>query len=277
MKQTISIALCQIKVTPDKEMNLEKALNFIAAAAKVNADIAVLPEIFNAPYQPDIFYQYAEPYPGPSTDIMARAAKQYKIAVAAGSIIEKDEDLLYNSSYFFDCQGQLLARHRKTHLFDVDMPGQISFKESSTLTAGNGITLFEYKNIKFGLMVCYDCRFPELARILALEGAQVIIMPGNFNLTSGPMFWELILRARAVDNQVYMVAVSAARNEKPSYQSWGHSLVVNPWGNILVEADEKEAMLLQTIDISEIARVREEMPLLKHRRTDLYELKYKTP
>ncbi|NLB52624.1 MAG: carbon-nitrogen hydrolase family protein [Syntrophomonadaceae bacterium] len=274
MKQPLSLALCQIKVTPDKEKNIQNALKFIAKAAAANADIAILPEIFNGPYDSKIFPQYAEEYPGPSTEKLARAAKQNRIAVVAGSVIEKVNSHLYNSSFVFDHQGELLARHRKIHLFDVDMPGRIYFKESLTLSAGSDITLFEYKNIKFGLMVCYDCRFPELARILAMEGAQVIIMPGNFNLTSGPLFWELMLRTRAVDNQVYMVGVSAARNEKPAYQSWGHSMVTDPWGRVLVEGDEKEIMLLSTIDIAETARAREEMPLLKHRRIDLYKLDY---
>lgn len=274
MKQPLSLALCQIKVSPDKEKNIQNALKFIAEAAEANADIAILPEIFNAPYDSEIFPQYAEEYPGPSTEKLARAAKQNNIAVVAGSVIEKVSSHLYNSSFVFDRQGELLARHRKVHLFDVDMPGHIYFKESSTLSAGSDITLFEYKNVRFGLMICYDCRFPELARILALEGAQVIIMPGNFNLTSGPLFWELMLRTRAIDNQVFMAGVSAARNDKPAYQSWGHSMVTDPWGRVLVEGDEKETMLLSTIDIAKTARAREEMPLLKHRRTDLYRLDY---
>lgn len=274
MPGLLSIALCQMKTSADKKINLQNALDFIGQAAGAKADMVILPEVFNAPYETAAFPRYAENYPGPATEQLARAAALNNITIVGGSVIEKDGDRLYNSSFVFDHHGQLLARHRKIHLFDVHMPGHICFKESSTLTAGDGFTLFDYNNIKIGLMICYDCRFPEHARILALKGAQLIIMPGNFNLTSGPLFWELMLRSRAVDNQVYMAGVSAARNADLAYQSWGHSMVVDPWGRILAEADENEIILYSTIDLNEITRAREEMPLLKHRRHDLYKFCY---
>ncbi len=273
--KSLKIAICQMNVGSDKNANLGKASQMIGMAAGQGAEVIVLPEIFNSPYQTDLFTLYAEPFPGPSTDFLAAAAKKYGVCLIGGSIVEQDSDgLIYNSSFVFDEQGNFLARHRKVHLFDIDIPGKISFRESDTLAAGDAITMFNYKSIGFGLMVCYDCRFPELARAAVLEGAKILIIPAAFNLTTGPAHWELLMRSRAVDNQVFIAAASPARNPAASYQAWGHSMVVDPWGTIIQEAGINEEIVFAELDFSRLERVRKELPVLKQRRTDVYDLKY---
>lgn len=264
-----------MKVGTDKNENLSKAEQLINDAASRGAEVIVLPEIFNAPYQTDLFPLYAEPFPGPSTDFLSHAAYKYGVCLVGGSIVEQDSDgRIYNSSFVFDDKGNLLARHRKIHLFDIDIPGQITFRESDTLAEGKTISIFKYKSICFGLMICYDCRFPELARAAVLEGAQTLIIPAAFNLTTGPAHWELLMRSRAVDNQVFVAAASPARNPDSSYQAWGHSMVVDPWGTIIKEAGIDEETIFAELDFATLERVRNELPLLKQRRTDIYDLKY---
>jgi len=157
------------------------------------------------------------------------------------------------------------------HLFDVDIP-DIEFKESDTITPGNRVTVVDTDPIKIGVAICYDIRFPELFRLMALKGADIMVVPGAFNMTTGPAHWKTTVRARAIDNQTYVAAVSPARNTNLSYVAYGHSIIVDPWGKVIGEAGYGEQIICATIDISYLKNVREELPLLKNRRTDIYEL-----
>ena len=159
------------------------------------------------------------------------------------------------------------------HLFDVDVKEGIKFKESDTLTAGNKFTLVETKWGKIGLGICYDLRFPEFSRLLTLKGADILIYPGAFNLTTGPSHWETLLKSRALDNQVYSVGVAPALNKNSSYHSYGHSLICSPWGNIINKAEYDEKLIVEKIDLSLISKIRSEIPVLKNRRTDMYCIK----
>lgn len=276
MENKINVSVCQMMIGNDKDANLQKAGKLIAASAVRGADIVVLPEIFNAPYDVSLFPLYAESFPGPTTSFLAQIAKDHSICVVGGSILEKDDyGNIYNSSFVFDNDGELIGKHRKVHLFNIDIPGAITFQESAILSAGNTMTVVRYKSIYFGLMICFDCRFPELARLAALKGAKALIIPAAFNLTTGPAHWELLMRSRAVDNQVFVVAASPARNPKGNYKAWGHSMIVDPWGRILNEADEKEQILQAKLDISLVDKIRNELPLIKELRNDVYELQYK--
>ncbi len=275
MNSKLSIALCQLMPGPSKTENLARAGKMIDQACERSVDLIILPEVFNSPYQADLFPVYAEPYPGPSTDFLCRTARDKGVGIVGGSIIERStEGRLYNSSFVFDKHGNLIGKHRKMHLFDVDMPGRITFKESDTLSPGNNITLFQYNGISIGLLICYDIRFPEVSRALALAGAELLIVPAAFNHTSGPLFWELVLRSRAVDQQVYVAAAAPATNKDASYHAWGNSLVVDPWGRIIARADDREQIVFAELDLSVNEAVRREIPLFKHRRTDLYRLEY---
>jgi omega-amidase len=273
MQQSIVIGICQMQVQTDKSVNLHKAEKMVQQAADKVANLVILPEVFHAPYETAGFRHYAETFPGPSTEMLSRAAASHNICLVGGSIIELDtEGKIYNSSYTFGPSGELLGKHRKVHLFDVD--GVITFKESDVITPGHDLTIVEYQGFRFGVMICYDIRFPEWSRALALEGAKLLVVPGAFNMSSGPSFWELMMRTRAIDNQVYVAAASPARNLSSSYHAWGHSMIVDPWGKILVEAGTGEEVITAAFDPVYMEKVRREMPLLKHRRCDLYELKY---
>ena len=175
----------------------------------------------------------------------------------------------------FNPNGEIIAKHRKMHLFDIDVKGKIYFKESDTLTAGNQITIAETSFGKIGIGICYDIRFPELARLMALEGADILCYPGAFNLTTGPAHWEMLFKARACDNQVFTIGVAPALDKNANYNSYGHSLIVNPWGEILSSASFEEELIIAEIDLNEIKKVREELPLLKNRRKDIYNLEKK--
>ncbi len=276
VSKNLSIALCQMMIGPSKSENLARAAKMINQACERNVDLLVLPEVFNCPYQADLFPLYAESYPGPSTNFLSMIAREKGVAIVGGSIIEQSSSgRLYNSAFVFDEHGKLIGRHRKTHLFDVDMPGRITFRESDTLSPGNNITLIKFKDITFGLLICYDIRFPELSRALALEGADLLIIPAAFNFTSGPLFWELMMRCRAVDQQVFVAAAAPATNQQASYQAWGHSMVVDPWGRIIAAADQQEQIIFAELDFSLKEQILQEAPILQHRRKDLYQLHYK--
>lgn len=279
---SIKIALCQMNVVDNKEKNIEKAIQMIKESKEQGADLAVLPEMFNCPYENEKFIEYAEELENSQTlKEMAKIAKEENIHVLAGSIpeLERDDEneteSIYNTAVFFDNNGKQLGKHRKMHLFDIDVKGKIYFKESDTLSAGNDFTIINTDLARIGIGICYDIRFVELSRIMALNGVEVLIFPGAFNLTTGPAHWELLFRSRALDNQVYAIGVAPALDENASYNSYGHSIAVNPWGEVIEELDYSEELKIVEIDLDEIKRIREEIPVLKNRRTDLYEIKKK--
>ena len=186
---------------------------------------------------------------------------------------EKDaEGNVYNTSYIFDREGKQIGKHRKVHLFDIDIKGGQTFKESDTLTAGDSDTVFDTEFGKIGVMLCFDIRFPELSRMMVNDGAKVIFVPAAFNMTTGPAHWELSFRTRALDNQIYMVGCAPARDVSAGYISWGHSIVTDPWGRVIDMLDEKKGILLAELDMDYEEQVREELPLLKSRRKDMYKL-----
>lgn len=266
-------ALLQTAVYNNKEKNIKNAVSFIEKVAKEGADIAVLPEMFCCPYNISFFREYGEEEGGCAYESIGNAAKKFGIYVVAGTIPELKDDNVYNTSYVFDRKGERIAKHRKVHLFDIDVEGGQYFKESDVLTPGKDVTVFETEFCKIGLGICYDIRFPELCRLMTFEGAEVIIYPGAFNMTTGPAHWELNFRGRALDNQVYTIGVAPARDYNSTYHSYGNSIVVSPWGNVINRMDEKEGYIIQEIDLEYVTKIRKELPLLKHLRNDIYILK----
>ena len=267
---TIKCAICQLMISDNKEKNLAKAEKMIRNASENNIDIAILPEIFNSPYDTKFFKQYSETYPSATTDMLSSLSGELGIYIIGGSICEKEGDYYYNTSYSFDRSGNLIGKHRKIHLFDINIKDKISFKESDVLACGCKTTVFDTEFCKIGVLICYDMRFPELIKKMVKEGAKIIVSPASFNMTTGPAHWELLARTRAVDNQVYFLAASPARDIKSGYVSFGHSIIVNPWGEIIAEADEKECILYGDLELDFLEKIREELPLLKHARYDLY-------
>lgn len=281
----IKIALCQMNVVDNKEENIKKAIGMIKDSKKQGADLAVLPEMFNCPYENEKFIEYGEELEKSQTlKKIAETAKEENIHILAGSIPEieislaedgKEEKSIYNTSVLFDNHGKILGKHRKMHLFDIDVKGKIYFKESDTLSAGSDFTVIETELAKIGIGICYDIRFVELSRIMTLNGAKILIFPGAFNLTTGPAHWEILFKSRALDNQVYTIGVAPALDKSANYNSFGHSIAVNPWGEVIEELGFDEDLKIVEIDLDEIERIREEIPILKNRRTDLYEIKEK--
>ena len=268
----MKLALIQMAACPEKEDSLRLAEDYLRGARREGADIAMLPEMFNCPYKTENFPLYAEEEGGISWQRMSQAAKKNHMYLVAGSMPERDsEGHIYNTSYVFDREGKQIAKHRKIHLFDIDVKGGQYFRESDTVTAGDRVTLFETEFGKFGLMICYDIRFPELTRLMAVNGATMVFVPAVFNMTTGPVHWEIIFRVRAIDNQLFMAGCSQARRRE-DYISYGNSIITSPWGEVVGRQNEKEGMLLREIDFSEVERTREELPFLKQRRMDVYSL-----
>lgn len=272
----VKIAQIQAHVYEEKEKNMEELERNLERIKDENIDLVTLGEMFNCPYQTPCFPVYGEMERGETWQKLSALAKKYQIYLSAGSVPEKDEEgNVYNTAYVFDPQGNQIAKHRKVHLFDIAVKGGQCYQESATLTAGDQITVFDTKFGKMGICICFDCRFPEIVRLMTLQGARVILVPAAFNMTTGPAHWELMFRGRAVDNQCYMIGTSDARDEQAGYISWGHSLVVSPWGDVVTQMDEKPGIQITEIDLDRVDAIREQLPLLSARRTDMYELKGK--
>ncbi|KAG2229108.1 hypothetical protein INT48_000950, partial [Thamnidium elegans] len=199
--------------------------------------------------------------------------RNYDVKYYGGSIPEKEETSgkIYNTLTAYDPTGKMIAKHRKVHLFDIDVPGKIKFKESDTLSEGDWLTHIDTKYGKLGVGICYDMRFPEMATIAARKGCLAMIYPGAFNLTTGPLHWELLQRARAVDNQMYVAACSPARDLNANYLAWGHSTVVNPKGAVIATTEESETIVYADIDPEQVKEVRTNIPLYDQRRFDIYD------
>lgn len=268
----IKVAAIQMPVAKEKQENIrvageyiEKAIKKVTKEANEKLDIIMLPEMFCCPYQTENFPIYAEKEGGMVWQAMSACAKKYQIYLIAGSMPECDENgNVFNTSYIFDRQGAQIAKHRKAHLFDINVKGGQYFKESDTLTAGDKTTVFDTEFGKMGVMICYDIRFPNFARRMVKEGAKAIFVPAAFNMTTGPAHWELTFRARALDDQIYMLGCAPARDEKSGYVSWGHSILTDPWGRVVSQLDEKAGVLIAEIDLEQEEQIREQLPLLRH-------------
>jgi omega-amidase len=278
---SFKLACIQLSVGADKEANLASAKAKVAAAAAAGAELVMLPEIFNSPYSNDAFPVYAEELPpatpieagkSPSATMLREAAREHNIFLVGGSVPEREGDRIFNTCMVFGPTGELVAKHRKTHLFDIDIPGKMTFKESETLTGGNQLTLFEGPHgVKAGVAICYDMRFPEMAQIAQQEGARVMLYPAAFNTTTGPHHWELLQRARAIDNLIFVATASPARSESPEgYQAWGHSTVVDPWGEVVATTEHTEDIVYAQLDFGRQDEVRGQIPILTQKRTDVF-------
>ncbi|MFH1092202.1 MAG: carbon-nitrogen hydrolase family protein [Pseudomonadota bacterium] len=274
MDKTIIAALLQYEIQDDWGDNIERVQGLLQQAQKEGARLAVLPEMFNMPYDMDLVPSRAEPIPdGRTCRLLAAWSREFSLILVGGSIAELDEEgRFYNTATVWGPDGRLLAKHRKVHLFDVDLPDGVSIQESAVFSAGDQVTVVEVMGLKLGLAVCYDVRFPELFRLMALAGAEVVALPGAFNHVSGPAHWEMLLRARAVENTFYVAGVSGLAPAQASYQSWGHSMLVDPFGQVLVNMEREEGLGLAELDPARLADVRQRLPVLSQRRTGLYRL-----
>jgi predicted amidohydrolase len=264
------IVLVQANVKVSKEENIRSVKNLLSKNKKKKIDLIVLSEMFNCPYSNKYFLDFAESFPSATYKFLSETAKSYSSFLIGGSIPEKEGSKIYNTSLIFDRDGKLIAKHRKLHLFDIDIKDKIRFKESDIFSKGNNITVFDTDFAKIGIAICYDMRFPELIRKMTLMGAEIIAVPAAFNMVTGPAHWHLTVRARAVDNQIYFIASSPASYQNNIYKAYGHSLIADPWGKIIADAGTGQKLLIKNIDLEMVARTRMQLPLLSHRREDIY-------
>lgn len=265
----ITVAVCQIRTELDQEQTMVKAERMVREAAARGAQIIALPEMWNCPYSKEYFKKYAALGHHDAVKAMSSWAEELGVILVGGSVPETEDGRIYNTCFVFDENGRQIARHRKAHLFDVDLPG-MSFKESATFSPGNEITVFETKYGRMGCAVCFDVRFPELFRAMAVRGARIVFLPAQFNMTTGPAHWELTMRNRALDNELFLVAAAAARREGFNYECYGHSMICDPFGCVLAEGDQSECTILTDIDLERIDQVRSQLPTFLHLRRDLY-------
>ncbi|KAK5620331.1 Carbon-nitrogen hydrolase [Crenichthys baileyi] len=264
------LAVVQLRVSSVKADNLSRVRTLVKEAAGQGSKVVLLPECFNSPYGTSFFSTYAEKIPGESTQVLSEVAKENKLYLVGGSIPEEDAGKLYNSCAVFGPDGEMILKHRKIHLFDIDVPGKIRFQESETLSPGNSLSMFDTPFCKVGVGICYDMRFAELAQLYSRKGCHLLVYPGAFNMTTGPAHWELLQRGRAIDNQVYVATASPARDETASYVAWGHSTVVNPWGEVIAKTGPEETIIYADIDLQYLADIRQQIPITSQRRDDLY-------
>ena len=225
-------------------------------------DVIVLPEIFTCPYDNSCFPVFAQSEDGEVYGELSQIAREYHAYLVAGSVPELGKDgKIYNTSYVFDPSGCRIARHRKVHLFDIDVPGGQYFKESDVLSPGDSVTVFDTPFGKMGVCICFDIRFPQMFLEMRKMGVRMVFVPAAFNMTTGPAHWKVLFRCRAMDQQIYMLGCAPARDAEGSYVAYGHSILTDPWGRVLAELDEKEGILEATVDLAYTDAVRQQIPL----------------
>jgi len=268
----LPVALVQMNSGADKEANVEAAVAAIDEAAVAGSRLVVLPELWTYLGPNAGTVDAAEPIPGPLSEILAERARHHGIYLHIGSMLERiaGEDRLANTTLVFDPKGEQIARYRKIHLFDVDLDADTSYRESETIAPGDEIVAFDLDGIRIGLAICYDLRFPELFRILALEGAEVVVLPAAFTMVTGKDHWEILIRARAIENGMFMAAVGQVGQHPPGLSCYGRSMVVDPLGLVIAQASDRPTILYATIELDEIARVRRQVPSLANRQPERY-------
>jgi predicted amidohydrolase len=266
-------AVCQMRSGEDLEANLATAERLLRVAAAGGADLAVLPEVFTYLGRSSGRAAAAEAVPGPTTERLAAIALEREMWVLGGSVLEVDGDRIYNTSVLFDRAGELVATYRKIHLYDVELPDQPPIRESDTFAPGEQLVTYSTEQARLGLSICYDLRFPELYRGLMVLGAEVFCVPAQFQYTTGIAHWEVLLRARAIENQCFVLAAAqwgSYGREGSNRRSYGHSMIVDPWGRVLEAAPEEgDGVGFANLDLSELQEVRTRLPALQHRRLGL--------
>ncbi len=264
-------AAVQLNSTDEYDRNLEVAERLVRGAAADGAELVVLPEKWTVLGSPEAIRSCAEPLDGPALSAAAGWARELGIHLVAGSFPEvvPEWERLGNTSVMFGPDGEQRAIYRKIHMFDVEVGG-VSYRESEVEQAGDAIALGEVAGTPVGLTICYDLRFPELYRILALRGARVITVPSAFTERTGRDHWEVLIRARAIEDQVFMVAAGQVGFAPPHYRSFGRSMIVDPWGVVLTQAADTECFVSADLDFAIQNEMRDSLPSLRHRRPEAY-------
>jgi deaminated glutathione amidase len=267
----VRVAAVQLNSTGEKARNLAAAERLVRAAAADGAELVALPEKWNLLAAGEELAAGAEPLDGPSLGAARSWARELGVHLLAGSIAEPAEggERAFNTSVLIGPGGDDLAVYRKIHMFDVEAGG-VAYRESEHEQPGEEIVSAPVDGVELGLTVCYDLRFPELYRILAVRGARLIAVPSAFTAATGRDHWEVLLRARAIEDQVFVIAPNQIGEAPPHYSSWGHSAIVDPWGVVLAVAPDQECFIAADLDLAAQERVREELPSLAGRRERVY-------
>ena len=272
MPDKIRIACVQMTSRADKAANLEAAERLVAQAAATGADVVVLPEKWNAIGSAEVLHAAAEPVEGgESVAAMSEWARRHGIALVGGSITEQraGREKLSNTSLVFDTDGSIVAAYRKIHLFDVEVGG-VRYWESEAEEPGEEPVVAQLEDWGVGLSVCYDVRFPELYRILALEGAELVTVPAHFTTPTGKDHWHVLLRARAIENQCYVAAAAQVGETLPGKPSYGRSLIADPWGIVVAQAPDEPTVIAAELDRARLRDIRTKLPSLANRQPAAY-------
>ncbi|CAN5805371.1 carbon-nitrogen hydrolase family protein [soil metagenome] len=274
---TMRVAVVQINSRHDKEANIRRAEELIDDAARTGARVVALPEYVNYLGERSGHEDAAETIPGPITERFAAKARQHGIYLLGGSIHERSGGVpsgsgkYYNTSVLFDPNGEITAKYRKIHLFDIDLTGNVSANESKTILPGDEIVTAKIDGHTVGLTICYDLRFPELYRLLALRGAEVLFVPAAFTMFTGKDHWHTLLKARAIENQAFIVAPGQVGSHEPNdSRCYGHSLVVDPWGTVLADSPDQEGVVTADLDFDYLNKLRKQLPSLANRQPGAY-------
>ena len=263
------VALCQTNCGEGVAANEEQVFGLLEEAAGGEADLAALPEVWPLQGSAKQVREAAEPVPGPRTERLAEFAARHRMWVHGGSVLERDGERILNTSVLFDRSGEPVATYRKIHLFDADPPGGVPSRESAVFTAGDQVVTAETEFGRVGLSICYDVRFPELYRALVVQGATIMFVPAAFRYETGVDHWEPLLRARAIEDQAFVVAAAQWGTWGPPgrvRRNFGHSLVADPWGNLVAQAPDEVGVTFAELDLARVEQVRQILPSLRHRR-----------
>ena len=269
---SLSVALVQFDARDDLAANIAAAVSLADQAAAGGARLIALPEYLQYRGSDDGFRASARPIPGPHTEPFAEVARRHGVWILVGSTAEVSSDPLrpYNTSALIAPDGSLAAIYRKIHLFDVAVDAGPVDTESARVTAGNRLVTADVDGVVVGLSICYDLRFPELYRALALAGAQVLTVPAAFTERTGRDHWEVLLRARAIENEAYVLA-PAQIGGPPGQPAFGRSMVIDPWGTVIAQAPDGVGIIRAELDLERVAAIRRQIPSLASRRPDAYE------
>jgi deaminated glutathione amidase len=272
MTNRLKVSMVQMQVTNDVDVNVQKAVELIKEAAKSNPDVVVLPENFHLMGTKKDFFEKAETIDGPTISGLRKLARELGIYIVAGTlkIRVKNEEKLRNSCCVINPDGEIQDVYNKIHTFNAQVGGR-TYSGSQVEEAGDKIVVTNIKGIPVGLSVCFDIRYPEMFRILALKGAKVVLVPAIFMLHTGKDHWEVLLRARAIENQVYMVA-PATYGKFPPHEEWsyGRSMAIDPWGLMIAQSSDKDGVVTVDLDLDLVEDVRKRVPTLSQRRPDVY-------
>ncbi len=260
----MKITVIQNKVFKNIDETLKNVLAMVNKSAIENTDFLILPEMFTTPYELEYFELYKQTKSDKVIKFLTNLAVKYSVYVIGGSIPYFEDDKIYNTAFIFNRKGQIVSQYNKIHLFEITYPNGTHFREADTLTKGSEIVTFDTEFGIMGVMICFDIRFPLLANKLMEKGAKVIFVPAAFNTYTGPLHWRTTFRARSIDNQLFMVGCSPSNNSFGNYDVYGHSIIVNPYGEVLKELSSKEKVFTLDLDLNQIETARKRIPILKN-------------